>query len=119
MTGITHTLLTASFVVGAVVGNLLFFQYLIRSAWRATVTGKVLLSLFFVFALGYNLTVVVLLWPDVFGGDGLVAWLRIGLRFLIDAVLIAMYVLLVRAQRRDREFTPPEGLRQPSTDEAR
>lgn len=122
---VSRLLLTAAFVVGALFGNLLLAQYWVRSKWRATVTGHVLLALFAVIAVSYDLSVVALLWPQVFqGGVGLV--IRVGARFAIDAVLIGMYVLLVRAQRRDRalppdpliepEVTPPEGVRYTSTE---
>lgn len=125
MTGLTLWLTTASFVVGAIVGNLLFVQYLIRSAWRATLTGHVLLALFGVFALGYDITAVALLWPEWFPQDGVANWVRIGLRFAIDGALIGMYVLLVKAQRADRmlppdptieRLVPPDGARRPSTE---
>jgi hypothetical protein len=94
-------LLTASFVVGALVGNLLVFQYAWRSRWRETITGRVLLTLFGVIALTYNVSALTLLLPDIFdGGIGLT--FRIVVRFAIDVGLIGMYVLLVKAQRRDR-----------------
>ncbi len=124
MTGLTRGLLTASFVIGALVGNLLFVQYMVWSKWSATLTGHVLLGLFGVFALGYDMSAMVLLWPDLFPPEGFGNWLRIGLRFAIDGALIGMYVLLVRAQRRDRMLPPdptiellkPDAVRQPSTE---
>lgn len=127
MNTLNHSLIIATFVVGAIVANLLTIQYVARSAWRSSVTGHVLLALFAVFALSYDISVMVLFWPETFtenNGPGI--WLRIGLRALIDVVLIAMYVLLVRAQRRGRAggvgmgdddgVTPPEGVRQPSNE---
>jgi hypothetical protein len=106
-------ILTATFVVGAVVGNLLLLQYGARSRWFSTITGVVVLSLFGIIALSYNLSALVLVWPHLFDGGGI--WVRIVGRVLIDVVLIALYVLLVRAQRRGRidDLTPPEGVRQP------
>lgn len=98
----TAVLLLVAFVVGAVVANLLFWQYAFRSPWRSTLTGWVLISLFAVTALSYNLAVAVLVWPEVFRESAGGLWSRIVLRFLIDGALIGMYLLLRRAQRRDR-----------------
>jgi hypothetical protein len=110
-------LLTVAFVIGAIFGNLLMLQYWWRSRWRSTRTGHILLALFAVIAVSYDLTVLSLLWPHLFEGDTGSA-IRIVVRFAIDAVLIGMYVLLVRAQRQDRDApsdldrTRPGGSRQ-------
>lgn len=121
-----QTLLTAAFVIGAIFGNLLVVQYGWRSQWRATITGHVLLALFAVIAVSYDLSVLFLLWPDVFEEGSLGEVFRVAARFAIDVVLVAMYVLLVRAQRRDRSLppapqldpapTPPGGARQTATE---
>jgi hypothetical protein len=103
MTTLTHSLVIASFVVGAIAGNLLFLQYLLRSRWRSSLTGRIVLALFAVSALSYDLSVTVLIWPGAFTAENGGIWVRIGLRFAIDAVLIALYVLVLKAQRRDRE----------------
>lgn len=102
----SRTLLTVSFVIGSVVGNALTFRYWLRSRWRSSVTGRVLLSLFAVTALSYDLSALALLWPDFFIANPVGVWIRVGLRFAIDAALIGMYVLLVQAQRRDRASRP-------------
>jgi hypothetical protein len=93
--------LVAAFCVGAVLSNLLLVQYGWKSRWRATPTGWVLLSLFGVFALSYNLSVAFLLWPHLFDG-GIGAGIRVGARWIINAVLLALYLLLHRAQYNDR-----------------
>ncbi len=101
----SHALLTIAFAIGAVFGNLLVIQYSWRSRWRATPTGRVLLALFAVIAASYDLSVMALLWPGTFmtGGGEVV---RLVARFAIDGVLIGLYVLVVRAQRRDRDAPP-------------
>lgn len=116
----TDALLLVAFVIGALVANALFWQYLFRSPWRSSVTGWVLVSLFGVFALGYVMSSATLLWPGVFKDSTGGLWIRIGLRYAIDVVLIGMYVLLWRAQRRqppgptvDIISTEPETVRHP------
>lgn len=97
-----RSMLVISFVIGAAVGNLLLVQYAARSRWWKTITGRVLFSLFAVIAASYDLSALALLWPDFWRGPGGLT-IRVIARFAIDAVLIGMYVLLVRAQRRDRQ----------------
>jgi hypothetical protein len=107
-------LLVGAFGTGAVLGNLLWLQYGLRSAWLDTFTGKVMFALFGVIAVSYDLAVITLFAPHIFdGGAGLTV--RLLLRYAIDGVLIGMYVLLVRAQRHDRALVSPrpEGIRQP------
>ena len=110
-------LLTSGFVIGAIFGNLLLLQYGFRSRWRETRTGHVLIALFAVIAISYDLSVAALLFPNTFdGGAGLA--IRITARHALNVVLIALWLLLVRAQRADRGptlgvFPEPEGVRQP------
>jgi hypothetical protein len=98
-------LLRSGFVVGAIMGNLLLVQYWVRSNWRSTPTGKVMFALFAVIAASYDLSVLAIFWPDFF--DGMTGMgIRIGARWVINIVLIALYVLLLRAQRNGRDATP-------------
>jgi hypothetical protein len=109
-----NPVLALSFVIGAILSNLLVAQYGWGSRWRESVTGRVLLSLFAVIAVSYDLTVLAIFLPHIFdGGPGLTV--RIGARLAIDAVLAGMYVLLVRAQRRDRTLEAEEVLIPPES----
>lgn len=103
----SHTLLTVSFAVGALVSTALLLRYGLRSKWRESSTGHVLLSLFLVTALSYNLSLATLIWPEQLHTVAAES-ARAAARFAIDGVLIGMYVLLVRAQRRDRDQHPAE-----------
>ena len=97
-----NTLLTIAFAIGAIFGNLLMIQYGLGSRWWRTVTGRVLMALFAVIALSYDLSLMFLLRPETFREGSTAEIIRLVARFAIDAVLIGMYVLLIRAQRRDR-----------------
>jgi hypothetical protein len=110
-------LLTSGFVIGAIFGNLLLLQYGFRSRWRETRTGHVLISLFAVIALSYDVSALALLFPDTFDG-GMGLGVRIAARHAINVVLIALWLLLMRAQKADRgptveAFREPEDVRHP------
>lgn len=115
---VSDWVLLGAFVAGALPANALVVRYWFWTPdWRGTSTGWVLMSLFIVTAISFNLSVLVLLFPDTFKDGGLGLTLRLLIRWSIAAVLWALLVLLLRAQRRPSvPLVPGPAAGPPTTD---
>ena len=95
-------LLRIAFYVGATASVVFVILYGFRSSWRHSGTGRSIMALMGIIAIVYMLGVIALLWPEIFFG-GSARWITLALRIAIDIVLVNMTLLLLRAQKRDRE----------------
>jgi hypothetical protein len=90
-------LILISFIAGLIPAILLLILYGFRTAWQATVAGRAVFALVAVLAVSYGLTVLTLLYPEFFLGEG-GEWFRISVRAIIAAVMWNLLFLFFRAQ---------------------
>jgi hypothetical protein len=94
----TQTLVTLSFVAGAIPAVALFILYGLRVRWEETATGRWVFTLVAITAVSYGTSTVVVLFPHWFH-DAPGAWWRITIRFIIAVALWGLLAIFVRAQR--------------------
>ncbi len=105
MNAVLNDLLRLSFYAGLVVSIVFVVLYAARSSWRESGTGRAIMALMSIIAISYSLGVIALIWPEFFRSDT-ARWIALAIRLAILVVLINMTVLLLRAQKQDREENP-------------